>query len=585
MTLPVSLLHDKEILTAIFNQETWEALSETDKQALQDFLPKNTGQTQEQLLSQLFGDSPFFYGSPVQKFVTDLNSGKYNAAVANYREQIEFINTKNNLIDLHNRYLNIIQQIVKAKEAHGLEIEKELKEFISSPNMQEIEKESLHYQERIQEKVERKRKRQILLQKKYYESTWSRFLIETDSHESDDSSTDDDSSIDASEEDEDYEEFVKKAKRHRQYKSKRKEKADAAQGDTGSTTQKVESIEQSFPVFSLFSKIKDIFVEHQLSASLNQVVEGVATSACLTANIPPQYSINNFVDLALHFLSNPPKLVQGGVEQSVAPLVEYSSVAAKWSWLAPVSDLTQRLESLEQIFFFASTRKKLDYNDKGVVTIPSSFLKQTKCLATFPQTSEYGVTLFHQQEKERFENHDQPYTFDILGVKSLVAPLKGFVSPSVKAREHALLVDNRPAHINLLSLIRNASSRLPGGVGTRADVSQLMRDSQYVKEGCPDKKLNQVVSGGLDRLQSFPDPPVKFDADQKLWIYTHRLRSLADFKVDNEPKRNNAQAESKVPAASGGSGVLRGSFSSTPTASDKPGIGLTTWTNNTFMGV
>lgn len=37
------------------------------------------------------------------------------------------------------------------------------------------------------------------------------------------------------------------------------------------------------------------------------------------------------------------------------------------------------------------------------------------------------MTLFHQQEKERFENHEQPYTFDILGVKSLVAPLKGFV--------------------------------------------------------------------------------------------------------------------------------------------------------------
>jgi hypothetical protein len=53
---------------------------------------------------------------------------------------------------------------------------------------------------------------------------------------------------------------------------------------------------------------------------------------------------------------------------------------------------------------------------------------------TVPETTAYGVTLFHQQEKERFENHEQPYTFDILGVKSLVAPLKGFVSGTQERR-------------------------------------------------------------------------------------------------------------------------------------------------------
>ena len=90
-------------------------------------------------------------------------------------------------------------------------------------------------------------------------------------------------------------------------------------------------------------------------------------------------------------------------------------------------------------------------------------------------------------------------------------------------------MENRPAHINLLSLIRNAAARLPGGVGTRADVSQLMKDSQYVKQGADEPKLTQVVSGALDRLQSSPDPPVRYDPDQKLWIYLHRLRSELDF--------------------------------------------------------
>jgi hypothetical protein len=40
---------------------------------------------------------------------------------------------------------------------------------------------------------------------------------------------------------------------------------------------------------------------------LNEVVEAVANFSELKANIPPQYSLSNFVDLALHFLANPPK--------------------------------------------------------------------------------------------------------------------------------------------------------------------------------------------------------------------------------------------------------------------------------------
>lgn len=51
----------------------------------------------------------------------------------------------------------------------------------------------------------------------------------------------------------------------------------------------------------------------------------------------------------------------------------------------------------------------------------------------------------------------------------------------------------------------------------------------FVYVGSSDQKINQVVSGALDRLQSTSDPPVKFDPDQKLWIYRHRLRTANDF--------------------------------------------------------
>jgi len=148
---------------------------------------------------------------------------------------------------------------------------------------------------------------------------------------------------------------------------------------------------------------------------------------------------------------------------------------------------------------------------------------------TVSPSTEFQIDLYRTQEKERFENCQKPYVFDIQGVKSIVAPLKKSSNPLLRAREHSLLVENRPAHINLLSLIRNAAARLPGGVGTRADVAHLMKDSQYVKTGSSDHKLNQVVSGALDRLQASPDPPVRYDPDQKLWIYLHRLRTEEDF--------------------------------------------------------
>lgn len=71
---------------------------------------------------------------------------------------------------------------------------------------------------------------------------------------------DSDSDVDRSEEDDDYEEFMKKAKRHRQYKTKRKEKADAALVEAEKTQgKKADAETSSMPVFALFSTIKVIF--------------------------------------------------------------------------------------------------------------------------------------------------------------------------------------------------------------------------------------------------------------------------------------------------------------------------------------
>lgn len=76
-------------------------------------------------------------------------------------------------------------------------------------------------------------------------------------------------------------------------------------------------------------------------------------------------------------------------------------------------------------------------------------------------------------------------------------------------------------------MARDAASRLPDGVGTRADILELIKHSQWLKtEGIDTTQLNNIVSGALDRLHYESDPCVKYDSDRKLWIYLHRERSL-----------------------------------------------------------
>lgn len=81
--------------------------------------------------------------------------------------------------------------------------------------------------------------------------------------------------------------------------------------------------------------------------------------------------------------------------------------------------------------------------------------------------------------------------------------------------------------VTLLCLARDAASRLPDGVGTRADIIELIKHSQWLKYDPADHAtLVTVVSGALDRLHYEDDSCVKYDAEKKLWIYMHMMRTL-----------------------------------------------------------
>lgn len=83
----------------------------------------------------------------------------------------------------------------------------------------------------------------------------------------------------------------------------------------------------------------------------------------------------------------------------------------------------------------------------------------------------------------------------------------------------------------LFPTVRDAVARLPNGQGTRMDICELLKDSQYLKPGATEQTVQSVVSGALDRLHYEPDPCVKYEPKRKIWICLHRSRSMEEYGV------------------------------------------------------
>lgn len=87
------------------------------------------------------------------------------------------------------------------------------------------------------------------------------------------------------------------------------------------------------------------------------------------------------------------------------------------------------------------------------------------------------------QETLRYACCWLPFRFPAIGGggPGIVGPIKrtGLKSKAA-ARFHPVLRGDRPYAVSILSLARDAASRLPGGLGSRADIVVLLRDSQFV---------------------------------------------------------------------------------------------------------
>ncbi|KAK8536191.1 hypothetical protein V6N13_009567 [Hibiscus sabdariffa] len=248
-------------------------------------------------------------------------------------------------------------------------------------------------------------------------------------------------------------------------------------------------------------------------------------------------------------------------------LVAYEKSTKSWSWVGPVVHSSNDHETIEEVTSaeawglphkmlvklvdsFANWLKNGQETLQQIGSLPAPplelmqanldekerfrDLRAQKSLNTISPSSEEVRAYFQREELLRYSIPDRAFSYTAAdGKKSIVAPLRRCGGkPTSKARDHFMLKRDRPPHVTILCIVRDAAARLPGSIGTRADVCTLIRDSQYIVEDVTDAQVNQVVSGALDRLHYERDPCVQFDGERKLWVYLHREREEEDFEDD-----------------------------------------------------
>nr|XP_061801781.1 nuclear factor related to kappa-B-binding protein-like [Nerophis lumbriciformis] len=298
---------------------------------------------------------------------------------------------------------------------------------------------------------------------------------------------------------------------------------------------------------SFFSLLETILrTEHLTSTSmLEEKVQmwQLSPASSLNAWFSSASCWSDLVLHALQFLSGESKEGVMALPSGFLPFVEFVDETQQWKWIGPTHDAEKDLIALCQLW--------LDSKD---LVVKTEIEELTELTPPMPRVStDYVVRpstgderqLFQIQEQQRYNQPHKAFTFRMHGFESVVGPVKGVFDKEMslnKAREHTLLRSNRPPYVTILSLVRDAAARLPNGEGTRAEICELLKDSQFLAPDVTSAQVNTVVSGALDRLHYEKDPCVKYDIGRKLWIYLHRNRSQEEFERIHQAQAAAAKA-------------------------------------------
>ncbi|XP_029557104.1 nuclear factor related to kappa-B-binding protein isoform X2 [Salmo trutta] len=311
-------------------------------------------------------------------------------------------------------------------------------------------------------------------------------------------------------------------------------------------------------------------------------LEGLASTAMLEEKVrqwqtSPASSLNprfssascwsEMVLPALHFLAGETKVGMMALPSGFTPYVVFRERSQQWKWIGlegPSQD-GEDLSALWQLWVDSKDLVvvKAECEELGEMTSPTprAWIDYVVRASTGDERH-----VFQVQEQRRYDQPHKAFTFRMHGFESQVGPVKGVFDKEMslnKAREHTLLRSDRPAYVTILSLVRDAAARLPNGEGTRAEICELLKDSQFLAPDVTSAQVNTVVSGALDRLHYEKDPCVKYDIVRKLWIYLHRDRGQEEFEKIHQAQATAAKArktlQQKLKPASKPSGSKEGS--------------------------
>lgn len=251
-------------------------------------------------------------------------------------------------------------------------------------------------------------------------------------------------------------------------------------------------------------------------------------------------------------------------DQHLSPLCDYwlnrrNEMGATQSGLSDDDDI--QLNDSSRVKYNSSG----ELNDSGTIADRSLSPLPPRCPTTWTvgKATNAEIEEFRQQERRRFENPHLSFTYRMHGYESVVGPVKGIYTQSpafTKARGHNMLTIDRPNFVTILTLVRDATARLPNGEGTRADICELLRSSQYINPDAADNVLQTIVSGALDRMHTENDPCVKYDPKRKIWIYLHRSRTEEEFERMHQQfqgkSKHKKQSTRKLKTKSGKSCVV-----------------------------
>uniref|UniRef100_H3CXC0 Nuclear factor related to kappaB binding protein n=1 Tax=Tetraodon nigroviridis TaxID=99883 RepID=H3CXC0_TETNG len=254
-------------------------------------------------------------------------------------------------------------------------------------------------------------------------------------------------------------------------------------------------------------------------------------------------AVSVLVVQALQFLAGETKDGMMALPSGFSPFVEFSDEMQQWRWIGPTQDAEKDISALCQLWLDSRDLVvKTENEDMSEMTSPTPRVSIDYVVR--PSTGDERQ-VFQIQEQQRYNQPHKAFTFRMHGFESVVGPVKGVFDKEMslnKAREHTLLRSDRPPYVTILSLVRDAAARLPNGEGTRAEICELLKDSQFLAADVTSAQVNTVVSGALDRLHYEKDPCVKYDIGRKLWIYLHRSRSQEEFERIHQAQAAAAKA-------------------------------------------